>query len=426
MRIILIAPGSQGDVRPYVALGAGLKAAGHRVCVATHANFETLVSRYGLAFRPLHGDSEALMRSPEVGNAVRRGNPFAQLTLLQKKLNVLNRQWMGDILAACQDVDVLVGGFGGVIAGQPVAEKLGIPFIQAWLVPFWPTRAFPATPFPWLRAWPGGRLNRLSHLLGWRLLAWPVQRPSVNAARRDLLGLPPAPYGDGPLALLRQRPEPVLHGFSAHVIPRPADWGAHFHITGYWFLDPPPEWQPPAGLVDFLQAGPPPVSVGFGSMNPGDPRATLELVLQALRMAGQRGILLSGWGGLAQADLPASVYLADALPHSWLFPQVAAVIHHGGAGTTAAGLRAGKPAIITPFLSLDQSFWGWRLADLGVGLPPLPARHLTAEKLARALTTAVNDPALRRRAAELGSRVRAEEGVARATAILQAFAAGQV
>ncbi|CAG0932100.1 vancomycin aglycone glucosyltransferase [Thermoflexales bacterium] len=420
MRIAIIAPGTQGDVRPYVALGVGLRTAGHAVRVVTHLNFETLVTCYGLGFCPLQGDTEALMRDQEVGNALAKNNPIAQLSLLQKNLIVLNQQWVRDCLDACQEADVVIGGFGGVMVGQPVAEKLGLPFVQAWLVPFLPTRAFPAVTFPMMRSWLGGRLNRLSHVLGWRLLAWPMQRTSINLARRNVLGLPRAPYWDGPLALLKQHNVPVLHGFSPHVIPRPSDWEANVHITGYWFLEPPPDWQPPAELVDFLRAGPPPVYVGFGSMSHGDPQTATCLVLEALQLTGQRGVLLSGWGGLSQRDIPASIYMADSIPHSWLFPQMAAVVHHGGAGTTAAGLRAGTPTITAPFISLDQNFWGWRVADLGVGLPPITAKRLTAEKLAQAITTATTDPVMRQRASELGAKIRSEDdGVAQAVAILR-------
>jgi sterol 3beta-glucosyltransferase len=418
MNLTIIAPGTQGDVRPYVALGRGLQAAGHSVRVASHQNFASLVTGCDLAFYPLHGDMEAIMRDQAVGDALANNNPLAQFSLMKKKLIVLNQQWMCDCLEACQATDVVIGGFGGLIAGQPVAEKLGIPFVQAWLVPFTPTRAFPAVSFPMMRTWLGGRLNRLSHVLGWRLMAWPMQRASVNLARRSVLGLPPAPYLDGPLSFFSGRIWPILNGFSAHVVPRPADWAPHLHVTGYWFLDHPPDWQPPDALVDFLHAGPSPIYVGFGSMSHGDPQTTTHLVLEALRIAGQRGILLTGWGGLSPADLPASVYMTESIPHSWLFPQVAAVVHHGGAGTTAAGLRAGKPTLCVPFISLDQGFWGWRVADLGVGLPPIPSNRLTAEKLAQAITIVMNDPAIQQRADELGAHIRSEDGVKQAVDII--------
>ena len=421
MRMTIIAPGTQGDVRPYVALGKGLQAAGHNIRIATHQNFASLVNGCGLTFYPLHGDMEALMRDQAVGSALAKNNPLIQLNLMKKKLIIMNQQWMRDCLDACQAAEVVIGGFGGLIAGQPVAEKLGLPFVQAWLVPFTPTRAFPAVSFPMLRKWFGGRLNHLSHILGWRLLAWPMQRSSVNLARRTVLGLAPAPYWDGPLAFFEEHTWPVLNGFSVHVVPRPPDWAAHMHVTGYWFLDPSPDWQPPAGLVDFLQAGPAPVYVGFGSMSHSDPNATTRMVVEALRLADLRGILLTGWGGLTQADLPATVYMADSIPHNWLFPQVAAVVHHGGAGTTAAGLRAGKPTLCVPFISLDQNFWGWRIADLGVGVPPIPSNRLTAEKLAQAITIAVSNPSIIQNAAELGVKIRSEDGVAQAVAILSSL-----
>lgn len=233
-----------------------------------------------------------------------------------------------------------------------------------------------------------------------------------------MLGLPPVAHWDGPLALLRQQSALALNGFSPHVVPRPPDWEPHVYVTGYWFLDAHADWQPPAKLEDFLQSGPPPVYVGFGSMSHGNPRAATQTVLQALRRAGQRGILLSGWGGLEESELPGSICLVDSVPHSWLFPRVAAVVHHGGAGTTAAGLRAGRPSVIVPFLSLDQSFWGWRVAGLGAGPAPVAARHLTADKLAEAITAAISDPQIGRAANELGMKIRAEDGVAQAIAIL--------
>jgi len=419
VRITIVAPGSQGDVRPYVALGAGLQADGHRVRVATHADFAGLVSGQGLAFHALAGNLETLMRDRQVGSALAGGNPLSQLMLMRSKIISLVEGWIRDCRDACREADLVMGGLGGVIAGQPVAEKLGIPFVQAWLVPFTPTRAYPAASFSAIGGWLGGRLNRLSHIVGWQWLAWPIHRAAVNRARRAMLGLPPAPFWNGPLEMLERTGAPVLYGFSSHVIPRPPDWDTRIHITGYWFLDSPAGWQPPSDLVDFLQAGPPPVYVGFGSMSHGDPEAASRLVLQALEMAGQRGILLSGWGGLSRVELPDSVFMVGAVPHSWLFPQVAAAVHHGGAGTTAAGLRAGTPTVVVPFISLDQAFWGRRVAALGAGVRPIPAARLTAETLAGAIATAVGDPAMGRTAAELGARIRAEDGVAAAVAVIR-------
>jgi UDP:flavonoid glycosyltransferase YjiC (YdhE family) len=202
------------------------------------------------------------------------------------------------------------------------------------------------------------------------------------------------------------------------VISAPPDWGEEIHVTGFWLLDSADDWAAPSGLMDFLQAGPPPVYIGFGSMSTRKPEETADLVVEALKRTGQRAILLSGWGGLQKAALPDSVFMIESIPHSWLFPRVSAVIHHGGAGTTAAGLRAGVPSIVIPFFA-DQPFWGRCVEELGVGPAPIPRKELTAERLAKAVQAAVTDQAMRQRAADLGSKIQAEDGIGRAVEVIQ-------
>jgi UDP:flavonoid glycosyltransferase YjiC (YdhE family) len=209
----------------------------------------------------------------------------------------------------------------------------------------------------------------------------------------------------------------MLYCYSPAVVPKPPDWGEHAHVTGYWFLDHPPDWQPPADLVDFLESGPPPIYVGLGSISSRDPEKTSRIVLDSLRQAGQRGVIATGWGGLSQSDLPDEVFVTEAVPHDWLFPRMAAVVHHGGAGTTGAGLRASVPSIIVP-VSNDQPFWGRRVKALGAGPAPIPRKRLTADRLAHAICVAVTDEAIRKRAAELGETIRAEDGVANAVRII--------
>lgn len=186
---------------------------------------------------------------------------------------------------------------------------------------------------------------------------------------------------------------------------------------GKGFVEPG-DWTPPDPLVAFLEAGPPPVYVGFGSMGSRRPEETTDLILRALARAKQRAVMLSGWSGLRKADLPDTVFMLDSIPFSWLFPRAAAVIHHGGAGTTAAGLRAGVPSLVVPFFG-DQFFWGRRVAALGVGPEPIPRKELTAERLAQAIERALTDQTMRRRSADLGASIEAEDGVARAVAVVQ-------
>jgi UDP:flavonoid glycosyltransferase YjiC (YdhE family) len=175
-------------------------------------------------------------------------------------------------------------------------------------------------------------------------------------------------------------------------------------------LDRPAEWQPPADIVDFLDAGPPPVYIGFGSMIAKDPAELFDVALEALRQTGQRGVLSTGWMGADHAHLPDDVFGIESIPHDWLFPMMKAVVHHGGAGTTAAALRAGVPSVVTPFFA-DQPFWAHRVKELGVGPRPVPQKRITAERLVAAIRTATSDDGMRARAASIGERIRAEDGV---------------
>jgi UDP:flavonoid glycosyltransferase YjiC (YdhE family) len=296
-----------------------------------------------------------------------------------------------------------------------LAEKLELPLLQAFVFPFTPTKTFPGVLFPQSLNRFGGTVNWLSHQL-LRQLIWQGSRAGDTAARKQVLNLPVSSFF-GPRKSPHLHRYPTLYGFSPSVISKPSDW-QNTYVTGYWFLDAAPDWTPPSGLVDFLQAGPPPVYIGFGSMGNRNPEETADLVLQALAKTGQRAILLTGWSGMRKENLPDNAYLIDSVPHAWLFPRVAAVVHHGGAGTTAAGLRAGVPTVIVPFFG-DQGFWGQRVAALGVGTEPIPRKQLTAERLAQAIQTAVSDRAMRQRAAALGAKIRAEDGIASAVAVIQ-------
>jgi len=415
MRIAIIALGTQGDVQPYIALGKGLKAAGHVVRLLTHKNFSGLVNSHGLEFYPMQGNVQEIVETQEMRKLLEQGN-FLSITLhTAKETQRAAIDWAQAGLMTCQSMNLLLTGVGGLYVGLALAEKLGIPLLQAYVFPFTPTKAFPGVLFPRSVARFGGAVNWLSHHLI-RQIVWQGFRTGDALARKQVLNLPIASFF-GPHKDAQRDRYPTLCGFSPSVIPKPSDW-QNTHITGYWFLDAAPNWTPPSALMDFLQAGSPPVYIGFGSMGNRNPQGITDLVLQALAKTQQRAILLSGWGGLRKDSLPDSVYLVDSVPHAWLFPQVAAVIHHGGAGTTAAGLRAGVPTIIIPFFG-DQDFWGQRVAELGVGTVPIPRRKLTAGRLAQAIQTVVSDQMMHQRAAILGARIRAEDGIANAVAVIQ-------
>lgn len=410
MKITILTVGSRGDVQPYLALGRGLQRAGHRVTLATLEGFGPSVREQGLHFYPLRGQFLELVQTPE-GQAVLAGKG-GRMSLLRKVLPMYQAM-LDDELAAAAGSELIIY-HPKALGGPSIAEHLGVPSILALPLPLYsPTAAWPSPIVPFASL---GPFNRLSH----RMLVWLAVAPmrgTLNQWRKRALGL--GPTGDELRTGSQGQPLLRLYGYSPSILPSPADWDERSVATGYWFLDHEPNWQPPADLVAFLQAGPPPVYVGFGSMASQDAAAKTQLVVDALAQAGQRGVVASGWGGLSPTNLPTSIYQLESAPHHWLFPQMAAVVHHGGAGTTAAGLRAGRPSLICPFFG-DQPFWGQRVATLGAGPAPIAQRHLSVKNLAAAISVAVSDSAMANTAARVGATLRAEDGIARAVELIEA------
>ena len=410
MRIVIIAPGSRGDVQPYIALGKGLQNAGHYIRLVSHSNFESLVTSYGLEFWSFGNDVKDAVENKEMRELTEKGNFLLLMAKMAKEAEREALRFAEGGLMATQGMDVVLAGIGGLFIGTAIAEKLDIPLIQAYVFPFTPTSEFSSVLTPKLPTF----LNGFSHQLA-RQLMWQGFRSADTIARKKVLNIPAAPLL-GPYNSKSTHNMPILYGFSPSVIPAPSDWNDNTYITGYWFTDEADDWQPPTPLLDFLQSGSPPVYVGFGSMSNRNPEQTADLVIQALTLANQRVVLLSGWSGLHKDNVPDSIFMIDSIPHSWLFPRVSAVIHHGWASTVAAGLRAGVPSIIIPFFG-DQPFWGQRIADLGVGTKPIPRKKLTAEKLANAIREMITNEDIRQRAEKLGKQIQAENGIKSAVKI---------
>lgn len=414
MRLVMLAVGSRGDVQPYVALGRGLTAAGHQVRVLTTRDHASLLAAHDLEATVLGLDIRAALEEDDV---MERGSQLASFRRIADIARRAAREMMQRGRELAEEADAIVTGVTGLFVGVSLAERLGRPLVQAYNLPLAPTGAFPGVLAPWMSWPPRGFFHRLSHRLT-RQVVWTTMRSAGDQARREVLGLAPAPrlgpFDRGPLA-----EGPVLYGYSPSVLPPAPEWGARATVTGAWVLPAPSGWEPGPELESFLSRGPPPVFIGFGSMNSRDPEATGRLVLEAVRTAGVRAILQSGWSGLAAASVPDAVQLVDDVPHEWLFERMAAIVHHGGAGTTAAALRAGVPSMAVPFHG-DQPFWGQRTAVLGVGPAPIPRRRLAAGSLAAALSALVSDEGAQHRAAELGRRIRAEDGVGAAMRAIEA------
>ncbi len=411
MRITILAIGSRGDVQPYLALGLGLRRAGHDVCLATHSLFQPMAEQYGLTFAPLEPSPREFMnRFNTIATGKRSG--IARKLLFWQLFATDLADRTDQFLECCQSADGIV--FSQLaFPGIHLSEALQIPGIAAYTNPILPTVKFAHPLFAGNHDL-GGLYNWLSYSVEAQF-RWQPVRPILNRWRQKRLGLLPRPFW-AEAAL----PVPTLVGCSPAVVPQPVDWPDNAHLTGYWFLDRPADWQPSPALVNFLQSGDPPIYIGFGSMIDGNPQGLQTLIVEALQHTGRRGIVVSGWSQLSPQDWPENILHLPAVPHDWLFPQVAAVVHHGGAGTTAAGLRAGVPTVVVPFGG-DQPFWGQRVFQTGAGPEPIRRRQLTAGRLAAAIDIATQRPGISTRAQAIGRQLRAEDGLARAVQFIETY-----
>lgn len=422
MRVLILTLGSRGDIEPFMALAEGLAADGHAPSLCAPASFEPSIVGRGIDYRRMDDGFVELARSLEGQAAFEdMGQLYGALKTVVRllpKADALQDLLLEDAWRAAQAVrpDVIV--FHPKLPGAlDIAEVLDVPAVMASLFPqFVPTAAFPTLEFPDLPLGPVYRrmTYRLMHAIAARIGMGPVRR------LRSRLGWGKRPAVMGPLTDHRGHAVPVLHGFSPLLCPRPADWPDSAVVTGHWPLAASGAALPPR-VLDFLDAGSPPVYVGFGSMAGRNPKRTARHVVAALRRVRCRGVLAGGWGGLVPVEPADDLLFIESAPHDVLFPRVAAVVHHGGAGTTHAGLRAGRPSVLCPFFG-DQPFWARRVDALGVGPPPLPQRHLDAEGLASALVSVTTDPGMRARAAVIGRALAAEDGVGTAVSMLERVA----
>ena len=400
-RIMVLSVGSTGDVEPFAALAAGLTGRGHEVTLAADAAFQGLASSGRVAFAPIRADFRSLLPTSEG----RRPSLRRQVMPLMK--GMIEDSWR---VARTVRPDLIVAHQKS-LAGPHLAEALGVAHIRSLTVPMLtPTHEFPVPGL--VRRDLGPVLNRLSYRL-----VGALTRPYaglIRGWRVDELGLGPE---DPPPAAR------TLYCYSPSLVSTPKDWGANSVATGFWF----PDRSGTGDSVDphlerFVGTGAPPVYVGFGSSVGADPARLGSRVMAAVRRAGVRAVVATGWGGMSGLSGGGDVFVVDTAPHAWLFPRVAAVVHHGGAGTTAAGLLAGRPTVICPFQG-DQFFWAAAVQRAGVGPAALPVKRLDIDRLGAAIRTAVDDPQISRRAAVMSTQMAGEDGVGRAAAEIEAVLA---
>ena len=428
MKITLLTAGSRGDVQPYIALARGLTGEGHRVRLASYSSFEEMVGRYGLEFAPIHAPPEAITNSRRWYSWQRSGSDLPRLiyyySQITREAQASITMMLDDYWLACQDADLVISSASGFI-GPQIAEARQVLHCWALFQPLTPSRTFPVFFTPGMLSL-GSKFNAISYRIAEQVYWW-LFKASINQWRQARLRLPPSRQ---PLqSMFSNSPEArVLYGFSSQVIPKPDDWGENISVCGYWFLEPPTDWRPCQELVQFLESGAPPVYIGVTNIRSTSSQAMMKLALDALRISGYRAVLNTAGIELEPAAIPGSAGskhpgggCVDSVPHDWLFPRVAAVVHHGGAGTTASAFRAGVPSLGIPGF-FDQPFWSHLISKLGVGLPPISPKRLTARRLAIALTQLVTDPAMSLRSTRLGEALCKEQGVQRAVAEVGGFA----
>jgi sterol 3beta-glucosyltransferase len=414
MHFVFVTVGTRGDAQPFVAVGARLQRRGHRVTVATHEDHRSLVEGAGLTLRPICGNIRALLETPAGRRWFESGeNIFAYGKAFRALFGPLGESWARAAVDATEGADAVVGHLMACGAWYG-AELRGVPYLL--LCPY------PSLPSGRIALAPPGELPLIGPLinrLGWRMfekICWAPLEEAGQKVRADL-GLPPS-ASKNVWVDLRARKTPYLHCYSDAVLPKPPDWPDYAEVTGWCALPAPASWRPSPELERFLDGGDA-LYIGFGSMTGMDQEVLARLTVGALRRAKRRAVLCSGWGSLGDVAAGDDLLCVEDAPHDWLFARVAQVVHHGGAGTFAAGLRAGKPTLVVPFFG-DQPMWGRFAARLGIGPAPLPKKKLSEERLAAAIT-ALGDSKYVAPAAEWGRKLSTEDGAESAAARILAI-----
>ncbi|HNW86420.1 MAG TPA: glycosyltransferase [Candidatus Limiplasma sp.] len=410
MRFTMICIGSTGDVMPYVLLGNELQQRGHDVGICAFSEFQGLVESNHMRFFPLSGDAREFMSS--IMKPGTRGVTYLKQVL--ESFREIIDPFLCDLQTACAEAEVIVATYFGNII-QSIAQQRNVPFIKTHYYPMDPNDSTPISSAPGLRA--GKAWYRASYHLAYLIIS--TLELYYLTDWRKAQGMPPRRLESTPCNHINGHRIPVLYAMSPLLMPRPKNWDESIHMTGFWLDERASQYQPSPEMEAFLAREPKPVYIGFGSMTSGDMGETLHIVLEAIRMSGVRAIISTGWGHVELTEQE-NVFVAEGyVPHDWLFAHVSAVVHHGGAGTTAAGLCAGCPTLVIPFGG-DQPFWALRVRMLGLGPTPIRREKLTAQRLARALKQLISVQSYRVAAQEMGVRLRTENGVRSAANIIEA------
>lgn len=410
-RIALVTIGTQGDVQPYLALAIALQERGYDPVLGATEDFESLITGYGLEFHSLGPSIQSFLKETRFENAMSSSMLINGPWMLKQGQQIIDTAARA-AWRMCQGSDAIIVNMNTSF-GIDIAEALKVPAIMTALQPLNSTSEFPLSMY-YVADDLGPTLNKLSYTAAAMQQAyWNLPR---NRLRRELMGLEARNMG-GVFTSTDGSHLPTLYAYSGAVSPRPRDWPKSALVTGYWNLRDRSGWEPTPEFESFLSAGEAPVYIGFGSMPFGAERNT-RILKEAVALWGGRAVVARGWGGIDPRDLPDTIFPIEKAPHDRLFRYVSAVVHHGGAGTTAAGLHLGRPTFVVP-QAIDQPYWGRRVYELGCGPKPIRLRKLTAETLAESLADLSSNEAYRRGAAEVAEKLRSEDGTAKAIKVIE-------
>ncbi|HEV2478679.1 MAG TPA: glycosyltransferase [Puia sp.] len=425
----LIAIGSRGDVQPFVALALGLLDRGHEVTILAHENFNTFVGDYGIRFHPLPGNVEAMLYTPRGLSTLKKGNMLAFMRFVAKVVARNQKGINKQLHFGTQKADVLVTSLVGMIWVHAIAAKTGKPWATIQLsFPSTPTREFP---FALLSFLDFPAYNKLTYKI-FDYLYCKDYTKQLNEFRASL-GL--EPVKGSILKKIAAENTPNLYALSPNLLPRPADWDARSQITGFLHLPPErrgqdpqdgipsdlastghiPSESIPSDLTRWLETGEAPIYIGFGSIPVPDPVKFVRILRQLLAETPYRFIFCQGWSHLDDLPQHQRLYVVETANHDALFPHCRAAVIHGGIGTIATALRARLPLVIASIFA-DQPWWGKIIARRGLGAH-LPFARWSAPRLRAAIRT-TETPEVRQRVADLGEKMRREDGL---TATIEAL-----
>ena len=412
-RILIATHGTTGDLFPFLALGTELQRTGHDVRMVVDRSYRSLVEEHGLAALPVdtkRDEQQLLREGMEQLNGIR--SPLKQIRFTMAELFApVVKPFYDAICETAWDHDLIVS-HAVLVAGLLAHRTTGVPLVIVMLTNMVPSAYYMPVPPPPFRSPPKSfrgpaarAVNRLMWKISEKFADWAIVADTNRRLAQQ--GLPAMRSVFEPLSAASL----CLVAVSPELVSAEPDWPANCRLTGFLYNHGNLNWTPDRDLERFMEEGPKPIVITFGSMAGQDPQRWTRLLVDAVSASGHRkAVIQAGWGGLGRIPLPEHISAVEFVSHEWLLPRAACVVHHGGAGTSAAVLRAGVPSVVVTCYN-DQFIWADALRRIGVCREVLRLQGLKPKQLGKAIARTIGSEALRARAREIGRRVAGETGV---------------